>query len=58
MPAPSYAGANATKERHMTNENKDAELPFVVTYDVGVLPQNGVAIRLTYATSAMNHAVL
>jgi hypothetical protein len=34
----------------------DDELPFVVMTEVGNLPDNGIAIRITYAKSAERHA--
>ena len=34
---------------------EDESLPFVITYDIGKLPDNGIAIRLTYSTSIERH---
>ncbi len=39
----------------MADENDDDSLPFVITYDVGTLPEEGIAIRLTYSTSKERH---
>jgi hypothetical protein len=34
----------------------DVELPFVVTIGVGNITPDGIALRITYATSAERHA--
>ncbi len=36
-------------------DEDDDEVPFVINYDIGIVTDNGVAIRLTYATSRQRY---
>jgi hypothetical protein len=50
--SPFYTGRLHIRETNAMAENDDVELPFVVATDLGQLPQNGIALRITFASSA------